>query len=235
MSSTRTDSSKCPVDHSSDSAKVWTGLAPKPDPLLPPSSSSQPAATPSSHANTTRFAYLSTERETSSIPRTANEKWVYPSEAQFYAAMLRKHAAPGSSDGASHGEASTASNAQSLPSPSGPEAAATAAECPVPHAHPPASVAVKRPNPFDMKVVVPIHNAVNERTWIEILKWEDYAPRSQNVADPVACPAGLKLKSFKGDANKLTPRARWRSLLGCASLTTPLSFPFRHFDSFINK
>lgn len=221
MPSTPTDSSstKCPVDHSSASAKVWTGLAPKPDPLSPSSSSSQPAATPPSHANTTRYAYLSTERETSSIPRTANEKWVYPSEAQFYAAMMRKHATPGSSlDGASHIEAPTASNAPPPPSLSSPE---TAAECSVLHARP--QDGLKKPNPFDMKVVVPIHNAVNERTWIEILKWEDYAPRSQNVADSMTCPGGLKLVSFKGDASKLTPRARWRGLLGCVSLLTHFS------------
>ena len=208
-------SAKCPVDHSSASAKVWTGLAPEPDPLSPSSSSSQPAATPPSHANTTRYAYLSTEREMSSIPRTANERWVYPSEAQFYAAMMRKRATPGSSlDGASHTEAPTASNAQSPPSYLSPE---TAAECPVPRAQP--QVGMKKPNPFDMKVVVPIHNAVNERTWVEILKWEDYAPRSQNVADSMMCPGGLKLVSFKGDASRLTPRARWRSLLGCVTLS----------------
>jgi cytochrome c heme-lyase len=204
---------KCPVDHSSASAQVWTGLAPKLDPSSPSSSSSPPAASPS-RANTQCYAYLSTERETSSIPRTANEKWVYPSEAQFYAAMLRKRANPGSaSDGLSHGEASAASNAQAASSPSSLD---TSAECPVPHAHP--QVEVKKPNPFDMKVVVPIHNAVNERTWIEILKWEDHAPRSQNVADPATCPGGLRLVSFKGDATKLTPRARWRSLLGCVTL-----------------
>lgn len=219
----RPPAEKCPIDHSSASAKVWTGLAPNPerDPLSQSFSSSPPAApaaTPTSHANITRHANLSSARETSSIPRTANEKWVYPSEAQFYAAMLRKHATPGSSsDAVSHAEALTAQNAQSPPSPSIPEA--PLAECPVPHAQP--RVAVKKPNPFDMKVVVPIHNAVNERTWVEILKWEDYAPRSQNVADLATCPGGLRLVSFKGDASKLTPKARWRSLLGCV---TPLFF-----------
>jgi cytochrome c heme-lyase len=170
MSGSNSSAAKCPVDHASPSAKVWTGLAEKPGPLLPSSESSPPAPTPSSHAGPTRYAYLSTLRETSSIPRTANEKWVYPSEAQFYAAMLRKRALHDSSDNpTSHAEASTALNGQSQPSSSSPE---IAPECP--HAS-----GVKKPNPFDMQVVVPIHNAVNERTWIEILKWEDYAPRSQ--------------------------------------------------------
>lgn len=228
----------CPVDRSSSSpsAQAWNSLASKPgpkpdpkiDPLLPSSSSSPPAPTPS-HANSTsstRYAYLSTLRETSSIPRTTNEKWVYPSEAQFYAAMLRKHGLHrSSSDGASHAEASTAPNAHSPPSPSSSE---IAPECPVPHAH--SRVSATKPNPFDMQVVVPIHNAVNERTWIEILKWEDYAPRSQDVENPVTCPGGLRLVSFKGDASKLTPRARWRSLLGCVTLLIPFAFlPPRHF------
>jgi len=145
---------------------------------------------------------------------------VYPSEAQFYAAMLRKHTTQASSpDIASHADASTDSNAHSPPSPSSPE---IAPECPVPHAHPRAGA--KKPNPFDMQVVVPIHNAVNERTWIEILKWEDYAPRSQNVENPETCPGGLRLVSFKGDASKLTPRARWRSLLGCVTLLISFTF-----------
>lgn len=227
MSRSGSDSSPagCPIDHSSPSGQVWNGLAskpdPKPDPLLPSSSSSPPAPAPPSHANSTRYAYLSTLRETSSIPRTANEKWVYPSEAQFYTAMLRKHGLQGSSsDGASHAETSTASNTQSSPSSLSPE---VAPECPVPHAHPRAGL--KKPNPFDMQVVVPIHNAVNERTWVEILKWEDYAPRSRNVQDPIMCPGGLRLVSFKGDASKLTPRARWRSLLGYVTLLTPFAFP----------
>ena len=226
MSGSGSESSpaSCPVDHSSPSGRVWNGLAskpdPKPDPLSPSSSSSPPAPAPPSHANSTRYAYLSTLRETSSIPRTANEKWVYPSEAQFYTAMLRKHALQGSSsDGASHAEASTASNAHSPPSSSTPE---IAPECPVPHAHPRAGL--KKPNPFDMQVVVPIHNAVNERTWVEILKWEDYAPRSRNVEDPTTCPGGLRLVSFKGDASKLTPRARWRSLLGYVTLLIHFAF-----------
>jgi cytochrome c heme-lyase len=203
---------KCPVNHSSSSAHVWTGLAPQRDSLSPPPSSPQPAETP-------RYAYLSTERKTSSIPRTADEKWVYPSEAQFYAAMLRKQAtSESSSDSTSHVEPSTAPNTQS--SSSSLSSLEPAATCPVPHVHPRAGV--KKPNPLDMRVVVPIHNAVNERTWIEILKWEDYALRSQNVADPATCPGGLRLVSFKGDASKLSPRARWKSLLGCVA---PLVFP----------
>jgi cytochrome c heme-lyase len=35
------------------------------------------------------------------------------------------------------------------------------------------------PNEVDMKTVVPIHNAVNERAWSQILEWEKGAGESQ--------------------------------------------------------
>ena len=62
------------------------------------------------------------------------------------------------------------------------------------------------PQEADMKVVVPIHNAVNERAWTEIMKWEAAQGGEQ-------C-GGVKLVSFKGRPNDLSPRARWYSLLG---------------------
>jgi cytochrome c heme-lyase len=61
------------------------------------------------------------------------------------------------------------------------------------------------PNPEDMKTIVPIHNAVNERAWSQILQWEG------NRSD--AC-GGPKLVSFAGDSKKLSPRARWWTLWG---------------------
>jgi len=227
MSGSDSTTSSCPVDHSSPSAQVWNGLASKPDPADSNSTRSQRSTR---STRSTHYAYLSTRRQTSSIPRTANENWVYPSEAQFYTAMLRKalHGSSSAPDGASHAGASTAPNAQSLPLSSGPEAAP---KCPVPQAHPPAGA--KKPNPFDMQIVVPIHNAVNERTWIEILKWEDYAPPSRNVDDPTTCPGGLRLVSFKGDASKLTPRARWRSLLGCVTPSSLSPFSPCHFGVYL--
>ncbi|KAL1304943.1 hypothetical protein AAFC00_003854 [Neodothiora populina] len=62
------------------------------------------------------------------------------------------------------------------------------------------------PDTEDMKSIVPIHNAVNERAWVEIKKWE--AGRGSE-----AC-GGPKLVSFRGDSSALTPRARMNSLLG---------------------
>lgn len=62
------------------------------------------------------------------------------------------------------------------------------------------------PHETDMKAIVPIHNAVNERAWHEIKQWE-----SGRGAD--AC-GGPKLESFSGLSTSLTPRARWRSWMG---------------------
>lgn len=64
------------------------------------------------------------------------------------------------------------------------------------------------PNASDMKTVVPIHNAVNERAWKHILLWE----RSNAEETEKKC-GGIKLTSFKGFPNKLTPRAWFRSAI----------------------
>jgi cytochrome c heme-lyase len=58
----------------------------------------------------------------------------------------------------------------------------------------------------DMRTIVPIHNAVNERAWSEIKAWE--AGRGSEEC------GGPKLVSFAGDSKNLTPRARWRSWMG---------------------
>lgn len=59
------------------------------------------------------------------------------------------------------------------------------------------------PRASDMSSIIPIHNAVNERTWSEILRWE--RGRGSETC------GGPKLVSFQGDATKLTPRAWWLS------------------------
>lgn len=62
------------------------------------------------------------------------------------------------------------------------------------------------PNSEDMKTIVPIHNAVNERAWSEIKRWEkDQGGES--------C-GGPKLHSFSGDSQAMTPRARLNTLVG---------------------
>src|SRR5260221_14491731 len=70
----------CPVDHSTQSN--W-------DRFLSADASS---STRSPHVP------LSQDREVSSIPKRSEGKWVYPSEAQFFAAMARKHHNPNAAD-----------------------------------------------------------------------------------------------------------------------------------------
>jgi cytochrome c heme-lyase len=129
---------KCPVDHTDNNTRSpWAHFLPFID--TPPASS----------------ATLSIERETSTIPRSVEGNWVYPSEAQFFAAMARKN---------------------------------------------------HKPQAADMKSIVPIHNAVNERAWAEVMKWE--AGRGGE-----AC-GGVKLVTFKGRPGETSLKARWKSLIG---------------------
>ena len=62
-----------------------------------------------------------------------------------------------------------------------------------------------QPSEHDMGMVVAIHNAVNERTWTEVLRWE--ALHKSSCGDP-------KLLKFEGRPKDLTPRARINSLFG---------------------
>ncbi|KAG6854944.1 hypothetical protein C0991_009767 [Blastosporella zonata] len=129
----------CPVDHkSTSSSSTWSRFL--------------------SNAPSSSSAALSTEREISSIPRPNDNNWVYPSEAQFFAAMARKN---------------------------------------------------HNPQAADMKTIVQIHNAVNERAWAEVMKWE--AGRGGE-----AC-GGVKLVNFQGKPTERSPRARWKMLLGFAT------------------
>lgn len=147
-----TTADKCPVDHTNRAA--WANLTPPSwHPPVPSASSSAPAETAAA-------AVLPTSRETSTIPRVDGKNWVYPSEAQFFAAMARKN---------------------------------------------------HNPHAPDMRVVVPIHNAVNERAWGELMAWE--AGRGGE-----AC-GGVKLVSFKGRPGDRTPKAWFKTLLGYVDLT----------------
>lgn len=140
-------SEQCPVERSLRSS--WTSLFSSKSDVPPPNPPAH--ATSSSSAR----AQLPTEREVSSIPRTDGTNWVYPSQAQFYAAMERKN---------------------------------------------------HNPQAQDMKTIIPIHNAVNERAWTEIMKWEGGKGGEK-------C-GGIKLVSFKGRPQDRTPKAYWKTLIG---------------------
>ncbi|KAK6464242.1 cytochrome c1 heme lyase [Scheffersomyces coipomensis] len=80
------------------------------------------------------------------------------------------------------------------------------------------------PEATDMKTVVPIHNAVNERAWTHILQWEQ-----PTYSKTIEQCGGITLTSFKGDSKKLTPRAWFNStFLGYQK-------PFDRHDWTINR
>ncbi|RCI12643.1 hypothetical protein L249_1238 [Ophiocordyceps polyrhachis-furcata BCC 54312] len=85
------------------------------------------------------------------------------------------------------------------------------------------------PRALDMKTVVPIHNAVNERAWARICQWEaPYLKQSTCVSTMmIDCP-GPKLESFSNKNDCLTPKARLNSLLGYAP-------PFDRHDWVIDR
>ncbi|CZT10647.1 related to CYT2-holocytochrome-c1 synthase [Rhynchosporium agropyri] len=59
----------------------------------------------------------------------------------------------------------------------------------------------------DMKTIVPIHNAVNERAWKEIKEWERPYGSEQKCGGP-------RLHSFLGLSQTLSPKARMNTWLG---------------------
>jgi len=70
-----------------------------------------------------------------------------------------------------------------------------------------------RPNEREMPAVVSIHNAVNERAWAQVMRYERLHLADDEVQDPSKMPVLVK---FQGRPNDLSPRARWRTLLGYA-------------------
>lgn len=80
------------------------------------------------------------------------------------------------------------------------------------------------PQAADMKTVVPIHNAVNERAWGEILKWE-----FGRGGD--AC-GGVSLVNFKGKPGERSLKAHWRTLLGYVKCEAYFVSPFTFLSSY---
>ena len=138
---------KCPVDHGQHSGDNC--------PVGPSTRSTWSSLFSAESPSQSNRSSLNTDREVSSIPRTPDAHWVYPSEAQFFAAMARKN---------------------------------------------------HNPQASDMRTIVPIHNAVNERAWSEVLKWE--AGRGGDKC------GGVKLVNFKGRPNDMSPKARLMTFLG---------------------
>lgn len=77
----------------------------------------------------------------------------------------------------------------------------------------------QNPNPVDMPIVVPIHNAVNERVWEKVLEWEREAG---------AVEGGSKLISFVGKPKDRSPRSLWWAAIG-------YSPPFDRHDWLVHR
>ena len=71
----------------------------------------------------------------------------------------------------------------------------------------------------DMNTVVSIHNAVNERTWRQLMAWE--APHCDECATP-------KLSRFMGRPKDVTPKARFMQMLG-------YKLPFDRHDWIVDR
>ncbi|PWZ01993.1 cytochrome c and c1 heme-lyase [Testicularia cyperi] len=195
---------KCPVDE--ETRQAWlkanpgrsSPFQPAPDSAADPSASSlttSAAATPSSSSSkydqSADEARLSKEREISSIPRSfaqlASNTSTPAQAAQPSAALDATASAPVNATEDQDGKWVYPSPLQFYN-------------------------AMKRknqnPNVADMDIVVPIHNAVNEQAWRQILQWErmwtNQTPGSEST----------KLISFKGRPKDLTWHAWFRGLAG---------------------
>lgn len=187
--------SACPVDHETRAA--WS------------KHSSNPVPHDVAHKDPLA-SRLSTEREVSSIPRwlpasadaTSSSS---PSSASGSAAATADTppAACPMHESNVNASANSAEQAATIPSESNwvypsPASFYTALE----RKH-------RNPRAQDMDIVVPIHNAVNERVWHQVLEWERAAMGLQPGQE-----TGSRLVSFVGKPKQMSPRARWKSLIG---------------------
>ncbi|GAA5879184.1 hypothetical protein JCM16303_001331 [Sporobolomyces ruberrimus] len=193
-----TPPSACPVDH--DTRQEWL------KDQQPPSSSTRPPE----HR-------LSEEREVSSIPR-----WLPPSTSSDptpSSSSVPPSACPAHDPNF---------NPSDQPLNSAEKAAIVPSESNWVYPSPSSfyralSSKNRNPNPIDMEVVVPIHNAVNERVWQQVLDWERLAMGLKEGEE-----TGVKLVSFMGRPKQMSPRARWKSIIGYTA-------PFDRHDWIIDR
>lgn len=158
--------SQRPLSSDREVSSIPRAVEPGSDPSQTPSQCPSPyaAAAVPSHGTPSNAEY-----ETGHDQASGN--WIYPSERQFFEALIRK------------GNTPTATNSPT-------ELATTVAS------------------------IIPIHNAVNERAWHQILDWEKQAPSDDPGSQKCGGP---KLYSFRGlgvDPQFLSPRARMNNWLG---------------------
>lgn len=176
---------RCPVDE--ETRQAWLKANPgKAHPFQPDAAlSPQAGASHTSSYRTNDESRLSSDREISSIPRS-------------YSPLANPTAA----------QTAQAPQARSTPAPDAEDSDGK-------WVYPSAKQfynAMKRknqnPQVADMDVVVPIHNAVNEQAWKQILAWERmWTGRAEGNEE-------TKLVSFKGRPRELTWRAWFNGLAG---------------------
>ncbi|KAF3073996.1 hypothetical protein CFAM422_003340 [Trichoderma lentiforme] len=202
QSPSQSEASKCPVDHSakkpSSTSSSWTQTISSYIWSSPsPTTDSLPANHPAIPASTTSQSDLETSRVTSTIPRS----FTNPDECPV-----------------DHGASANPSNAEI-------ESGADASGNWVYPSEKMFFEAMKRKGydarEVDMKTVVPIHNAVNERAWQHIKEWE--APYlTDSKCD------GPRLSSFANKSTRMTPTARINTILGYTA-------PFDRHDWVIDR
>ncbi|KAM0748696.1 cytochrome c and c1 heme-lyase [Meredithblackwellia eburnea MCA 4105] len=197
------EASACPVDHTTRQA--WLDQHKGQDnPHSPPSVG---------HPSPEQF--LSKQREVSSIPRwlPSEQSTSSPSETPADPTACPARSASTSSSTSDAAGAKAQRENWVYPSPSS------------------FFTALQRknrdPDAKDMPVVVPIHNAVNERAWSQILEWERVAARSAGRDEELAAREA-SLVNFVGRPKDWSPRARWKSLIG-------YSPPFDRHDWIVDR
>ncbi|WVQ99186.1 hypothetical protein IAU59_006318 [Kwoniella sp. CBS 9459] len=156
-------------------SSIPRGAASPLGPSQPPSEHAQPESTASASASASSTSSASSSRPAASASTPGAVKdsagnWVYPSEQQFFNAMMRKN---------------------------------------------------HKPRAADMRTIVPIHNAVNEKAWEQILVWESKIEGSEKCGGP-------RLVSFVGKPRERTPKAWLKTAFGY----TP---PFDRHDWLVDR
>ncbi|GJN92773.1 hypothetical protein Rhopal_005811-T1 [Rhodotorula paludigena] len=210
--------SACPVDHTTREAWLAQQQGQQPSPPQPHSFPAKPAEH-DPHAQ-----YLSTEREVSSIPR-----WFPPASSS--SSSSEPVASTSTAPPSAHPDtaAGTPPSACPMHEVNSAERAAIVPDEDKWVYPSPASfyTALQRkdrnPQARDMGIVVPIHNAVNERVWQQVLDWEREALGLQPGEE-----TGSKLVSFIGKPKVVSPRARWKTLIGYTA-------PFDRHDWIVDR
>ncbi|KAI1442454.1 cytochrome c and c1 heme-lyase [Annulohypoxylon stygium] len=194
-STSQADAETCPVDHKA--REVWTQQA-RAAALPPPTSSPHPP-TPSSPSSSSWTSYLPRIPfwSSSSPPSPTNPQPLRSLATDREISTIPRSSKPGETAVPANTEQETGSDQASGN-----------------WIYPSERMffeAMKRkghdPRAADMRTVVPIHNAVNERAWAEIKEWEEPWIRGSGCDGP-------RLHSFSGLSTSMSPKARINTFLG---------------------